>query len=267
MLAPGLRPSDDAAFVVKVGQALAAAERDQAAATLQFIEVGRMLLERKEAGKRNGTIPHGQWVSWLERNFPPRNDKDRVRRLQHYMQAAEAIDTGDEATKTKLSSFLPEGLNAVLDEVRNLKRPSRPDPKPEPVRCDVQLTGEPFFRILQGDVRDLIADLPQVHTIITSPPYFDLITYGDSDRQIGHEDSVEAYIATLVAVFTSIPLHPLGSIWVNIADTRRDGGLLNIPGRFCTAMLAAGFLLKDYVIWAKVVATRDGTIGRILPEP
>src|SRR6266496_4250017 len=104
MLAPGLRPSADAAFVVKVEPALAAAERDQAAAALQFIEVGRMLLERKEAGKRDGTIPYGQWVSWLERNFPTRNDKDRVRRLQHYMQAADAIDTGDEATKTKLGT-------------------------------------------------------------------------------------------------------------------------------------------------------------------
>src|SRR6266545_3884038 len=84
---------DDAAFVAEVEAKLAGAERKQASTTQDFIDIGRMLLERKAIGKRDGSIPHGQWENWLERNFPPRNGRDRVRRLQQYMQVAEAIDT------------------------------------------------------------------------------------------------------------------------------------------------------------------------------
>jgi DNA modification methylase len=154
----------------------------------------------------------------------------------------------------------------ALDDDEKPDPKPKPKPKPELVRCDFR-AGEPFFRILQCDVRELLADLPVVHCVICSPPYFNLITYGDSDRRIGHELTVEAFIATLVAIFVAIPLHPLGSIWVNIADSRRDGHLLNVPGRFIAAMQAAGFRLVDDVVWAKVVATRDGTTGRVLPEP
>jgi hypothetical protein len=260
MHAPIRSPDDDAAFVTKVEQALVTAERDQASAAIKFIEVGRWLLERKEAGKRDGSIPHGQWMPWVKRNFPHRS----YTRLSEYMHVAEFMRGADEDAKIRISEHLPRGFDAVLNEVRK----PEPKPKPEPARVDVQLTGEPFFDIRQGDVRDLIGDLPQVHCVITSPPYFNLITYGDSDRQIGHEPTVEAYIATLVSVFTSIPLHPLGSIFVNLGDTRRDRALLNVPGRFCTAMQAAGFQLIDAVIWAKSVAKADGeTIGRVLPEP
>ncbi len=127
----------------------------------------------------------------------------------------------------------------ALDDDEKPDPKPKPKPKPELVRCDFR-AGEPFFRILQGDVRELLADLPVVHCVICSPPYFNLITYGDSDRRIGHELTVEAFIATLVAIFVAIPLHPLGSIWVNIADSRRDGHLLNVPGRFIAAMQAAG---------------------------
>jgi DNA modification methylase len=259
--APIHSSDDDAAFVATVEKALAAAERDQASAARQFIDVGRMLLERKEAGKRDGSIPHGEWKPWLKRNFPSRS----YNRLGEYMRVAEAMKD-DPDTKTRLSVFLPQGFDAVLNEVRKLQ--SKPKPKPEPAWFDVPLTGEPFYDIRQGDVRDLLADLPEVHCVITSPPYFNLITYGNSDRQIGHEPTVEAYIAGLVDLFKAIPLHPLGSIFVNLGDTRRDGALLNVPGRFCTAMQAAGFELIDAVIWAKSVAKADGeTIGRVLPEP
>jgi DNA modification methylase len=66
-----------------------------------------------------------------------------------------------------------------------------------------------------------------------------------------------------------IPLHPQGSIWVNIGDKRnKRGSLLAIPGLFCSTMQANGFLLIDCVVWAKSVAKVDGTtIGRVLPEP
>ncbi len=144
----------------------------------------------------------------------------------------------------------------------------QPKPAPEPARVDVQLAGEPFYKILQGDVRELIADLPEVHCVITSPPYFRKIPYGDSELEIGHEATVDEYVAKLVNVYKAIPLHPQGSIFVNLGDKRVDGGLLNIPSQFSLAMQAAGFVLVDVIIWAKAVAKVDGNIdGRIRIEP
>jgi DNA modification methylase len=171
VLAP---PSTDAAFVAEIEELLKAADDDIANATRRQLDIGRKLNARKEQGKRDGTIPHGEWLNWLERNFPPRNGRDRVRRLQHYMQAADAIDTGDEATKTKLSSFLPEGIDAVLDEVRRTKQQNKP--RPAPLVDDVE--GD-RLRILIGDCRERLKELPDksVHMVATSPPYFGLRCY------------------------------------------------------------------------------------------
>jgi DNA modification methylase len=160
-----IRSSDDDAFVAKVEQALAAAERDQASAAEQFIEVGRWLLERKEAGKQDGSIPHGEWKPWVKRNLPHRS----YTRLAEYMRVAEVMEDPD--TKTRISVFLPQGFDAVLNEVRNLKRPSRPKPKPAPLTEDV--TGE-LLRILVGDCRERLRDLDDdsVDCVITSSPYY-----------------------------------------------------------------------------------------------
>jgi hypothetical protein len=144
----------------------------------------------------------------------------------------------------------------------------KPKPAPEPARIDVQLAGEPFYDIRQGDVRDLIPGLPQVHTVISSPAYYLKIKYGDDPREMGHEADVDEHITKVVNVYRAIPLHPQGSIFVNLGDKRVDGDLLNNPGRFCTAMQAAGFVLKDHIIWAKAVAKVDGGIdGRVRIEP
>jgi len=117
-----VKPFDDVASVAEVEAKLAAAERKQASTTQEFIDIGRMLSERKVAGKRDGSIPHGEWVPWLERNFPSVDGRDRVRRLQQYKQVAEYMDSGEEA-KTKVSSLLPQGFDAVLNEF--ISRPSR----------------------------------------------------------------------------------------------------------------------------------------------
>jgi DNA modification methylase len=80
---------------------------------------------------------------------------------------------------------------------------------------------------------------------------------------------VAEYIGNLVDVFRETPLNPWASIWVNIGDKRgKNGGLLNIPQRFCIAMSDAGFFLIDHVIWAKESVRIDGTsVGQAMIEP
>ena len=87
-------------------------------------------------------------------------------------------------------------------------------------------------------------------------------------KKSGEEDSVDAYVTSLVEVFSAIPLNPWASIWVNIGDKRKNGNLLCIPERFIITMQAAGFCLIDKVIWAKEVVDIDGSAsGHCMIEP
>jgi DNA modification methylase len=87
-------------------------------------------------------------------------------------------------------------------------------------------------QIIQGECREVLATLPDqsVHCIVTSPPYFGLRDYG-VDGQIGLEQTPDAYIAEIVAVFREARrvLRDDGTFWLNIGDsyavtTRGSGG-------------------------------------------
>jgi site-specific DNA-methyltransferase (adenine-specific) len=125
------------------------------------------------------------------------------------------------------------------------------------------------FRIIQGDATDVLKTLPVIHCVVTSPPYYHKRKYGDSGSEIGNEASVQEYIQALVGVFNSVPLHPRGSVWVNIGDTRNSkGGLSLVPERFALAMQHSGWHLIDNVIWAKALDDNDGSVeGGCMIEP
>jgi DNA modification methylase len=125
------------------------------------------------------------------------------------------------------------------------------------------------FSIITGDIRDVISQVPTVHCVVTSPPYFGKMSYGSSDAEVGHEGSPDEYVAALCDILESIPLHELGSIWVNIGDKRgSNGGLIGIPSMFSLEMRRRRFLLTDDIVWAKGVTDRDGAIvGNFMTEP
>jgi DNA methylase len=125
------------------------------------------------------------------------------------------------------------------------------------------------YRIIHGDINEPIPSLPVIHTVVTSPPYYRKRNYGGSNKELGNEESVQDYVRGLVGVLNRVPLHPRGSIWVNIGDTRNArGGLLMVPEQFALAMLDAGWHLADSVIWAKVVDSTDGSVqGACMIEP
>jgi len=87
-------------------------------------------------------------------------------------------------------------------------------------------------QVLQGDCRAVLATLPpaSVQCCVTSPPYFGLRDYG-VDGQIGLEQSPDAYVAEMVAVFRDVrrALRDDGTLWLNIGDsyassTKGSGG-------------------------------------------
>ncbi|MGI9504550.1 MAG: DNA methyltransferase, partial [Geminicoccaceae bacterium] len=82
-------------------------------------------------------------------------------------------------------------------------------------------------RILQGDVRDMLATLPDesVHCVVTSPPYWGLRDYGVAG-QLGLEPTMGEHIETMVLVFREVRrvLRKDGTVWLNYGDSYAHGG-------------------------------------------
>jgi len=146
-------------------------------------------------------------------------------------------------------------------------------------------------KLLRGDCRDVLKTLPDqsVHCCVTSPPYFGLRDYGH-DGQIGLESSPAEYVEQMVAVFSEVRrvLRDDGTLWLNLGDSygrgkrtenpsdakrgtgfhaviTKDAGygapvlsqeqpnkqLLGIPWRVAFALQAAGWYLRQDIIWHK----------------
>lgn len=136
--------------------------------------------------------------------------------------------------------------------------------------------------IINGNaLRIPLADA-SVQTCVTSPPYFGLRDYG-VDGQIGLEQTPDAYVAQLVAVFREVwrVLRDDGTLWLNLGDSyasawscnrrstigneapaydervnRLSGGLkekdlIGIPWRVAFALQADGWYLRSDIIWHK----------------
>lgn len=139
--------------------------------------------------------------------------------------------------------------------------------------------------IYQGHSLEVLKTFPDesIDMCITSPPYWGLRDYGNSD-QIGLEPNFEDYINNLCNIFDEVKrvLKPSGTCWVNLGDTynnssipgngdptikKRNLGntkqptrkknaienkcLLQIPARFSIEMINRGWILRNEIIWHK----------------
>ena len=111
-------------------------------------------------------------------------------------------------------------------------------------------------RVIFGDCRDTMRDLKaqgvRVQCCVTSPPYFGLRDYGHPG-QIGLEKTPAEYVAALVEVFEGVRelLADDGVLWLNLGDSYGDKQLLGMPWRVAFALQAAGWYLRQDVIWHK----------------
>ena len=130
-----------------------------------------------------------------------------------------------------------------------------------------------------------------VDMCLTSPPYYALRNYGVVG-QIGQEQTIDEYIASLLSVFEEVRrvLSPQGTLWLNIGDTYCGTGdkgstgdrkyaagrngqavalnhhvegakakdMLGIPWRLAFALRDAGWFLRQDIIWHK---------PNVLPSP
>ena len=109
-------------------------------------------------------------------------------------------------------------------------------------------------RILEGNCLETLRVLPDnsVQCCVTSPPYYNQRDYGTAD-QIGQEATPQEYVKNLVAVFTEVRrvLTPTGTLWLNVGDKYDAGRLLGVPWRLVFALEAAGWILRQDIIWSK----------------
>ena len=120
-----------------------------------------------------------------------------------------------------------------------------------------------------------------VQTVVTSPPYWSLRDY-DDEGQIGRDDSLSDYLASVVQVFEQLRrvLTQHGTVWLNVGDTYTSGNrryrapdrknraramsvrpvtpdglkpkdLIGVPWRLAFALQSAGWWVRSEVIWHK----------------
>ena len=137
--------------------------------------------------------------------------------------------------------------------------------------------------LLCGDAQKALSLLPggSVQTVLTSPPYWSLRDYEVED-QTGRDDSLEAYIESIVGTFAEVfrVLRPDGTVWLNVGDSYTSGNrryrapdkknraramkvrpptpeglkpkdLIGVPWRLAFALQDAGWWIRSEVIWHK----------------
>jgi DNA modification methylase len=111
-------------------------------------------------------------------------------------------------------------------------------------------------KLVVGDARQLPTLFDQnmsfADTIITSPPYGDLIDYGVRN-QLGHGQTWESYLTDLKGVLQACHslLKDTGSFWV-IADAwREDEEYRLLPLEIANRAADLGWKLQDVIIWDK----------------
>ena len=136
-------------------------------------------------------------------------------------------------------------------------------------------------------------DNDSIDCVVTSPPYYALRKYTDSDLEIGREQTPSEYIDNLVEVFQEVyrVLKPTGTVWVNIGDTYngnklgndnakwksvnthdfkkekwngcKNKDLIGIPWLLAFALRdRCGFYLRQDIIWEKANAMPEPVIDR-----
>ena len=119
-----------------------------------------------------------------------------------------------------------------------------------------------LHRLVQGDARDLsfISD-KSIHLVVTSPPYWTLKRYNDSEGQMGHIKEYEHFLAELNRVWTEVyrVLVPGGRLVCVVGDvclSRRDNNgrhtVVPLHADICVQCRKLGFDNLNPIIWHKI---------------
>ncbi len=112
----------------------------------------------------------------------------------------------------------------------------------------------PLNQIYCGDADQVLSSLPNdlVHTIVTSPPYYQQRHYSAKD-EVGQEPTPEKYVQRLVSIFREARnvLRDNGTLWLVLGDKYQNGQQLGMPWRVALALQDDGWILRSDIIWHK----------------
>ena len=110
------------------------------------------------------------------------------------------------------------------------------------------------FRILNGNIEEI--ELPedlQIDTIFTSPPYYQLVKYGDDPNELGWEKTPDEYVKRLADILMKPydQLKDTGSMFVNLGESYKNGKCMAITERLTIELISRGVNFVDRLIWKK----------------
>lgn len=121
------------------------------------------------------------------------------------------------------------------------------------------------YRLLHGDALTVLQTLPSesVHCVVTSPPYFGLRSYLDSDHadkalEVGAEDTPDLYVARLVDVFREVRrvLHSSGVVFLNLGDSYNNRAVTRPSSHQAGLGFASDHLATSWADHTKAGKTR-----------
>jgi modification methylase len=126
-----------------------------------------------------------------------------------------------EKTTVDLSPFVPGELRHADDPQTLIPRLAKDDGAVRMIEHSVQ-TIPTAHRLSLGDARKMGIESESVHLVLTSPPYWTLKEYRDSDAQLGHVEDYEQF------------LQELDEVWKRCFEALVPGGrLICVVGDVC----------------------------------
>ena len=116
-----------------------------------------------------------------------------------------------------------------------------------------------MFKLHNQDARELMQAVREhsksgqfVDVTITSPPYYDLKSYGFAN-QIGYTQDYSTYLHDLEKIFASILNITVdtGSLWLIMDTIYKNGEILYLPFDLSKRLRRHGWKLVDIIIWKK----------------
>jgi DNA modification methylase len=189
------------------------------------------------------------------------------------------LDRSRQGDPGGLERFLPRQVWPLSDHQRDLPRIAR----------DVRLTAAISARLREvptshdlycHDARDIgfVAD-ETVHLVVTSPPYWTLKEYRDSEAQLGHVENYDQFLAELDEVWQHCyrALVPGGRLIIVVGDVclsrRKNGGrhtVVPLHASIQEHCRLLGFDNLAPIIWHKIANAAhevDGGGGGFLGKP
>ena len=173
---------------------------------------------------------------------------------------------------TGLESILTPELRAMRPDLHQRSIPAlAKDPDSIARIRDLLARVETTHKVVLGDAREVRLPSSSVHLVVTSPPYWTLKTYPDSDGQIGRLGDYEKFLDSLKRVWEGCfdALVPGGRLVCVVGDVclsrRRNSGRHMVIPLHASIQLQCGDIGFDNlapIIWHKISNMKTEANGR-----